>query len=74
MFAVVVCTVELVGEIEVEINSATYSFSGVGSDITGFVCKLDGETLPDCMSPYTHVFQALLNIIIHCLSCQVLVP
>ncbi|CAI8047420.1 Deleted in malignant brain tumors 1 protein [Geodia barretti] len=51
--SVVVCTVELVGEIEVEINSATYSFSGVGSDITGFVCKLDGVTLPDCSGTLT---------------------
>ena len=42
------CTVELVGSIEVTGNRATFSFSGVGSGITGYICKLDGRILPDC--------------------------
>ena len=46
----VVCTVELDGEIEVDGNSATYSLRDVGTGITNFICKLDGNTLPDCMS------------------------
>ena len=45
----VVCTVELVGQVEVNGDTATYSFTGVGSGITGYTCKLDGTTLPDCM-------------------------
>ena len=55
MFAVE-CTVELAGEIQVERNSATYAFTGIGSDITGYTCKLDGIILPDCMSWPHHVF------------------
>lgn len=42
------CTVELVGSIEVMGNTATYAFRGVGSGITGYVCKLNGDVLPDC--------------------------
>ena len=42
------CTVELV-EIIVKRNTATYSFRGIGSGITGYTCKLDSVTLPDCM-------------------------
>ena len=41
---------ELIGEIEVSGNSATFSFRGVGSAITGYICKLDGRVLPNCMS------------------------
>ena len=40
---------ELDGPIEVTGNSATYSFSGVGTGISGYICKLDGVVLPDCM-------------------------
>ena len=40
---------ELDGQIEVTGNSATYSFSGVGTGISGYICKLDGVVLPDCM-------------------------
>ena len=43
-----VCTVEL-DSIEVNGTSATYAFHGVGSNITGFTCKLDGVLLLDCM-------------------------
>ena len=45
-----VCTVELVEPIEVDGNSATFTFRGVGSDITGFECKLDKAILPNCTS------------------------
>ena len=45
-----VCTVELVGDIEVDGTSATFVFRGVGSGITGYTCKLDGIVLPNCMS------------------------
>ena len=41
---------ELIGEIEVSGNSATFSFRGVGSGITGYICKLDGRVLPNCTS------------------------
>ena len=49
-FAVVsaLCTVELVGSIEVTGNTATFAFRGVGSGITGYICKLNGNILPDC--------------------------
>ena len=40
---------ELDGEIEVDGDSATYTLRGVGTGITSFICKLDGEILPDCM-------------------------
>ena len=40
---------ELIGEIEVSGNSATFSFRGVGSGITRYICKLDGRVLPNCM-------------------------
>ena len=43
-----ICTVELVGSIEVNGNSATYRFRGVGSNITRYICKLNGQILPDC--------------------------
>ena len=55
-FVVVVsdyCTVELVGSIEVTGNTATFEFRGVGSGITGYICKLNGRTLPDCKSKYS---------------------
>ena len=42
------CTVELVNSV-VEGNSATITFRGVGSAITGYTCKLDGDNLPECM-------------------------
>ena len=45
-----VCTVELIGEIEVSGNSATFLFRGVGSGITGYICKLNGIVLPNCTS------------------------
>ena len=48
VFDAVECTVELVGEIEVNGDTATYSFVGVGVGITGYICKLDGDILPDC--------------------------
>ena len=41
------CTVELVNSV-VEGNSATITFRGVGSEITGFTCKLDGINQPEC--------------------------
>ena len=47
------CTVELVGSIEVTGNTATFEFRGVGSGITGYICKLNGSTLPDCKSKYS---------------------
>ena len=49
---------ELDGQIEVTGNSATYSFSGVGTGISGYICKLDGVVLPDCM------FFCVVNIMI----------
>ena len=55
-FVVVVsdyCTVELVGSIEVTGNTATFEFRGVGSGITGYICKLNGRILPDCKSKYS---------------------
>ena len=39
---------ELDGKIEVTGSSATYSFTGVGTGITTYICKLDGVILPDC--------------------------
>ena len=57
-----VCTVELDGEIEVERNSATYSFRGVGSSITGYICKLDGIVLPNCM-----LQTSILDLFLTCL-------
>jgi hypothetical protein len=69
--SVVVCTVELVGEIEVDRNSATYSFSGVGSDITGYVCKLDGVTLPDCSGTLTGLSPGLYRLRIVPVGCSV---
>ena len=44
-----VCTVELVGDIEVDGTSATFVIRDVGSGITGYTCKLDGTVLPNCM-------------------------
>ena len=38
---------ELVGLVAVDGSSATIVFRGVGSGITGFLCKLDGITLPE---------------------------
>ena len=42
------CTVELVGDIVVQKNSASFSFRGVGSQITRYICKVDGVIQPDC--------------------------
>ena len=42
------CTVELVGDIVVQRNSASFSFRGVGSLITRYICKVDGVIQPDC--------------------------
>ena len=42
------CTVELDSLIEVSGNSANFSFRGVGSEITGFACRLDGAQLLNC--------------------------
>jgi len=42
------CTVEFVDTV-VKGNSATIIFRGVGSAITGYKCKLNGEVLPECM-------------------------
>ena len=39
---------ELDGQIEVDGNSATFSFYGVGSGIESFICKLDGVVF-ECM-------------------------
>jgi hypothetical protein len=50
-----VCTVELVGDIEVDGTSATFVILGVGSGITRYTCKLDGTVLPNCSSPLTGV-------------------
>ena len=44
-----VCTVELVGDIDVDGASATFMFRDVGSAIAGYTCKLDGTVLPNCM-------------------------
>ena len=44
-----VCTVELEEPIAVTGSSATFSFRGVGSDIVGFSCKLDGDQLANCV-------------------------
>ena len=49
IFPTEVCTVELVGDIEVTGDAAIYSFRGVGSGIKSYFCKLDGVLLPDCM-------------------------
>jgi len=42
------CTVELVYA-NVEGNSATIVFRGVGFAISGYKCKLNGERLAQCM-------------------------
>ena len=60
---------ELDGKIEVTGSSATYSLTGVGSGITTYICKLDGDVLPDCMLLYN----AVVNIWIKTFT-QVLVP
>ena len=44
-----VCTVELVGPIQVTGNSAAFDFRGVGSNILSYVCKLDGVQVDNCM-------------------------
>ena len=51
-FAVVsgLCTVELVGSIEVTGNASTFAFRGVGSGMTGYICKLNGTVQQDCKS------------------------
>ena len=49
-FDVVVCTVELDQPVG---NTADYSFSGIGSGIESFICKLDGVELEDCMCKIT---------------------
>ena len=56
------CTVELDGPIEVNGNSATYSFHGVGSGIEGFICKLNGVAF-DCML-YTHCNNIYILIVL----------
>ena len=43
-----VCSVELVGSVAVNGNSATLVFRGVGSGITSFLCKVDGIIFPEC--------------------------
>ena len=43
-----VCTVEI-DSFEVAGSAAVYSFTGVGSAIRSYICKLDGDKLPDCM-------------------------
>ena len=43
-----VCTVELIGSIQVTGNSASFNFQGVGSNIVSYVCKLDGVQLDNC--------------------------
>ena len=52
-----VCTVDR-EVVDVDGNTATYSFCGVGFDIDSFICKLDGRILPDCMSNM-HVYNIL---------------
>ena len=49
-FDSVECTVVLDEPIQVNGNSASYSFTGVGSDIERFICKLNGAVLDDCKS------------------------
>ena len=44
------CTVELVESIEVTGNTATFAFRGVGSGMTGYICKLNGTVLHNCKS------------------------
>ena len=39
---------ELVGSVAVDGSSATIVFRGVGSGMTGFLCKMDGVILPVC--------------------------
>ena len=50
---------ELDGKIEVTGSSATYSFTGVGTGITTYICKLDGVILPDCTLFF---FKVVVNI------------
>ena len=57
-----VCTVELVGSIEVNGNTATYAFRGVGSDISRFICKLNGQFLPNCKLKI-HGMSIIMNVI-----------
>ena len=42
------CSVELVDLVAVDGSSATVVFRGVGTGIDGFLCRLDGGTLPEC--------------------------
>ena len=50
---------ELEGSIEVDGNSATYSVIGVGSNIVGFICRLDGDELDDCTFLFVSVCKLL---------------
>jgi hypothetical protein len=56
------CTVEPGGEIQVNGDTATYSFRGVGSGITSFICKLDGVVLDDCSGTLTNLSQGLRRL------------
>ena len=60
-----VCTVELVGDIEVDGTSATFVFRGVGSGITRYTCKLDGTVLPNCMSLNIAIAQTTVSTCTH---------
>ena len=42
------CSVVQLGPALVHGNSAVVVFRGLGSGITGFLCRLDGVTLPEC--------------------------
>jgi hypothetical protein len=66
-----VCTVELDGQIEVTGNSATYSFSGVGTGISGYICKLDGVVLPDCLGPLTGLSPGLHRLRVVPVGCSI---
>ena len=47
------CTVEI-NTLEVSENVVFYSFTGVGSDIESYICKLDGVTQTKCMLSWTN--------------------
>lgn len=61
---------KLDGSIEVTGNNVTFSFYGVGSGITGFLCKLDRQRLPDCKlnMQYQYHFITLNTCLIACFT------
>ena len=53
LFASAECTVDI-ASVQVTGNTAIYSFTAVGSGIEDFICKLNGDVLPDCMFHVHH--------------------